>query len=41
MGAKISPTDSSAGTRGLWIIIAYTLVLAFGATMVGYAFITR
>jgi len=38
---KINPTDSSAGTRGLWITIAYTLVLAFGAAMVAYAFITR
>ena len=39
--AKIDPTDSSAGTRGLCITIAYTLVLAFGAAMVAYAFITR
>ena len=32
---------SSAGTRGLSITIAYTLVLAFGAVMVAYAFLTR
>jgi hypothetical protein len=39
--AKIDSTDSSAGTRGLWITIAYSLVLAFAAAMVSYAFITR
>ena len=39
--AKIDATHSSAGTRGLSITIAYTLVLAFGAVMVAYAFLTR
>jgi protein-S-isoprenylcysteine O-methyltransferase Ste14 len=39
--AKINSGDDSAGIRGLWISIAYTFVLALGAAMIVYAFITR